>query len=588
MEDEDWTTQEVGNWVSRGLLTREHVMSRLDHRIKASSAIDPDQEPTIEALLLPAPTGASSGEGQILTKQAFISLLQAKASFPKGPAGTEAGRIIYESIFYLSSLPYPLSSPEPSSQPGSLSLAQLNRALVWVLPNRAKYIIEESNFSRIRTRWDRLRLLFQSLATGTVPHSAQAAVRDHARLLTARHAFDVSWDGFLDICAVNHDDDGDEIYHDLLDVLYSTQEERPSWSTLVRRDAFRDIAKKIKTEEKLPELCTLAIPVQRFKNLVKVLLMLHITPTNTSVDGNTDLSQYDDAADSICAAFAQDRDIGITDLITWPSFANAIEIAAPHIVEPLYRLLTVTFMNKPAPPDILEPPNPPRNLPEDAILTLPRVSQLVSFLAETMEAGYLRRTNRYASSNFPTPAALVEAMISVPEEAIVLFSGRVTTATGVAAEQGRLCVFGLYSPVPRKDGSRIQAPSEIKPNDAGQRQCQLFQLAPVQDVFRGVAGKPGWSVVTDAQGGENLVFGDAGPIDGTEQQRKGGVALVLRDGLQRGKIQQWGGVVDLRSDDGEGDDGKKNGIVYEANPSRGDWVVEFVVEEIEIWSEDPV
>ncbi|KAI0888798.1 uncharacterized protein GGS22DRAFT_152369 [Annulohypoxylon maeteangense] len=582
MEDEDWTIKEINDWVARGMLTRAHVLSRVDHGIRNSYASHPEEEPVIEATFSSASISTSSGEDQVLTEPAFISLLQAKASLPQGPEGVEAGRIIYESVVYLSSLPYPPSHPQPSFQTVALSLAQLSRALVWALPNRAKYIIEESDLSRMRTRWDRLRLLFQSLATGSVPLTAQDRVRAHARLLTARHSFDVSWDGWLDSCAVNHDDDGDEIYHDLLDVLYSTQEERPRWSALVPRDAFRNIAKQIKADEKLPELCTLAIPLQRFKDLVKVLLVLQIDLKNLGIDKNADLSQYDDAVNAICTAFAQDRDTETSDLITWPSFAHAIGTIAPHIVEPLYRLLTLTFMNKES---LIQPPDPPRILPNDAILTLPRTSQLISFLAGSMDAGFLRRTNRFVSPNFPAPAAVVQAMISVPEEAIVLFSGRVIASTDVTAEQGGPCVFGLFSPIPRNDGSQIRAASEVSPDNPGQRQCELFQLAPVQDVFCGVVGESGWGVVVDAEEGENLVFGDVGVVDGVDG-RKGSVTLVLRDGLRRGKIQQWGGNVDGKPDRDE-DGEEKEGVVYEANPNRGDWEVEFIVEEIEVWSEDP-
>ncbi|KAI1089573.1 hypothetical protein F5B19DRAFT_504532 [Rostrohypoxylon terebratum] len=583
MEDEDRTTNPVADWFARGMLTKEHVLSHINHAIEINNAIDPDEGTTIEATFSSASSSGPSGEGHALTETAFISLLQTKGTLPRGLGATEAGRVIYESIVYLSALPYIPHGPQPS---GTLSLAQLNRALVWMLPDRTKRIIEESNLSRIRTRWDRLRLLFQSLAIGTVPLAAQDRVRDRARSLAARHAFDVSWDGYLDICVANHDDDGDEIYHDLLDVLYSTQEERPKWITPVARDAFRDIAKKIRAEEQLPELCTLAIPVQRFKDLVKVLLVLHMEIENTNDNENVDLSQYNDAADSLCAAFAQDRDIGTTDLITWPSFAQALETVAPYIVEPLYRLLTVTFMDEEAPLNISGPSDPPRNLPRDAILTLPRVSQLISFLDGNIETGYLRRTDRYVSPNFPTPAGLVRAMESVPEpeEAIVLFSGRVTAATGVAGKQEKPCVFGLFSPVPKKDGRCIQDPSETQPGNPRLRPCQLFQLSPVQDVFRGVAGEPGWGVVADAEGGEGVVFGGVSAI-GSAGGRKGGVSLVLRDGLRRGRIQQWEGAVNAKLSGGV--DGKKNkGMSYQANPSRGDWTLEFVVDEIEIWTED--
>ncbi|KAI0899568.1 hypothetical protein F4806DRAFT_257750 [Annulohypoxylon nitens] len=587
MEDEDRTIKLVADWVARGMMTKEHVLSRLDHAIKINSAIEPEERSIIESTFSSASSSRPSGEGQVLTELAFISLLQTKGTLPRGLGDTETGRIIYESITYLSALPYVPHGPQRSSQTGALSLAQLNRALVWLLPDRAKHIIEESNFSRIRTRWDRLRLLFQSLATGTVPPAAQDRVRDRARLLAARHAFDVSWDGYLDICAVNHDDDGDEIYHDLLDVLYSTQEERPKWTTPVLRDAFRDIAKKFRTEEQIPELCTLAIPVQRFKDLVKVLLVLHVERENTDGNEEVDLSQYNDAADSLCAAFAQDSDMGTTDLITWPSFAQALETVAPYIVEPLYRLLTITFMDKDAPLNVSGPSDPPRNLPPDTILTLPRASQLISFLDGNVETGYLRRADRYVFPSFPPPTAFIRALEGVPEpeEAIVLFSGRIIGAAGVAGEQEKPCVFGLFSPTPKKDGSCIQDPSETQPDNPSLRPCQIFQLSPVQDVFRGVVGEPGWSIAMDAEGGESVVFGGASAV-GSAEDRKGGVSLVLRDGLRRGRIQQYGGAVEAKFDEDE--DGKKSkGISYQANPGRGDWALEFIMEEIEIWTEDP-
>ncbi|KAI1097403.1 hypothetical protein F4804DRAFT_327737 [Jackrogersella minutella] len=586
MGDENWTTKKINDWVAQGTLTRECILSRLDDRIWDSYAIPPEEKPILEAAFASACTRAPSGDGQVLTESAFISLLQRKAALPRCPEGVEAGRVIYASVAYLSTLPFPRHAPQPSCQLHGLSLAQLTRGLVWALPDRTKYIIEEGEMSRMRTRFDHQRLLFQSLATTTVPLVAQGEIQDRARLLARRHAFDVP-EECRDMCVVNHDKDGDEIYHDLLDVLYSTQEVQHPGLSPVRRDAFRKVAKQIEVEEGIPKLHTLATPVQRLYDLVKVLLALQVDPEATSTDIGG-LLHFNDAAQSICAAFTQiqdqtqDTSRNVEEgRITWPSFSHALSDAAPHLFDPLYRLLTLAFLDKSSPIDILDAPEPPHNIPIGAILTLPRVSQLVSFLAETIYAGNLQRMTSCHSPSFPTLTAFVQAIQNVPDEAIVLISGRSTITTPTSAsptKQGELCIFGLFSPAPKKDGVQIQAPAEVDPVNVGQQQCALFQLAPVQDVFRGVAGKAGWDVVADVEGGESVTFGGS---DSIENQR-GGVVLVLHDGLRRARIRHWG--IDINSVEGR-DDSKGKGVVYEASSTRGDWELEFIVEDIEIWSE---
>ncbi|KAI1142017.1 hypothetical protein F5Y05DRAFT_212440 [Hypoxylon sp. FL0543] len=567
MGDEDWTQDKINAWLAQGALTPEHILSRLDKSIEGSYALEEDEKQYLHSVFASASTPASSGIGQVLTESAFISLLQAKAALPRCSAGVEAGRTVYETLGYLSMLPFPRGNSQSQSRPDGLSLAQIKRALVWALPDRWRHIIEQGNLSRMRTEHDRQRLLFQSLATSTTPSSVQDEARTRARSIARRHAFDVP-EMFSDFSVVNNDEDGDEIYHDLLDVLYSTQEVKHISLSPVPRNSFRSVAKQIKAHEQIPELHTLAIPAQRFENLAKVLLALQTEALKE--EAIVQLSQFDDAARAVCAAFTQED-----GFITWPSFSHALENSAPHLLDPLYRLLSLALLGKDSPFDVLEAPEAPSNVPEGSILTLPRASQLVSILAETFDAGSLQRTAHYATPHFPTPSTFTQAIQNVPDEAIVLFSGRAISAT--STQDGELCIFGLFSPAPKKDGDHIQATTEIDPDNAGQQSCALFQLDPVQDVFRGVIGAAGWNLVADTEGRESVVFGLSGDL-------KGGVVLALRDGLRRAEIRHMGKGVDEDSEVGKDGDGAE-GVAYKANPRRGDWALEFGVEAIEIWSE---
>ncbi|KAI0128148.1 hypothetical protein F4776DRAFT_629392 [Hypoxylon sp. NC0597] len=569
MGNEDWAQDKINAWLAQGDLAPEHVILRLDKNVEGSYAIQQDEREPLQAAFASASTPAPSGNDRVLTESSFVSLLHAKAALPRCPDGVAAGRIIYETLGYLSTLPFPRRNSQSQSQGDGLSLAQIKRALAWALPDRWRHIVEQGNFSRIRTGHDRQRLLFQSLATGTAPSSTQDEIRTRARSLARRHAFDVP-EMFSDFSVVNNDEDGDEIYHDLLDILYSTQEVKDISLSPVHRDAFRNIAKQIKGEEQIPELHTLAIPAQRFKDLVKVLLALQTEPIN---EGDiVKPSEFEDAAQAVCAAFT--REDGV---ITWPSFSHALENSAPHLLDPLYRLLSLALLGKGSPIEVLDAPEAPSEVPEGSILTLPRASQIVSIFAETFDAGALQRIAHYTSPRLTAPSTFIQAIQNVPDEAIVLFSGRTTAEA--SARKGELCIFGLFSPAPKKDGSRIQSTTEIDPDNAGQQSCALFQLAPVQDVFRGVVGAAGWSLVTDAEGRESVVFGQTGAAESPEEQ-KGGMTLTLRDGLQRAEIRHWGKGVDEDTNES-----RAEGIVYKANSRRGDWALEFAVENIEIWSE---
>ncbi|KAI1085090.1 hypothetical protein F5B20DRAFT_130270 [Whalleya microplaca] len=529
-----WDTEKINKWVAQGKLTREYITQRMDRMIRDGYALYESEEAVIMGIFEHACTHEGDST-TILTESGFISLLQSKAALPSTPEGIHGGKIIYSSIAYLSTIPFPKHPDARTSQLEGLSYNQLARGLIWASPGRYSYIIEEGNRSRQRTNADHRRLIFQSLASTT---HAKPYHPEQARQMALKNAFDVDDPDFYhEFCSSNHDDDGDEIYHDLLDVLYSMQPVIDPRYATVHRDAFRATAKLLMEQNKVTSLHSLAIPTEDFIALARVLLALQFEPTDVKID----LSQYTTAAQTVCAAFCQDSN---AEVISWPTFNHAFRDIMPYLFETFYRLLSCTFMDKSSIFDVFDATPPPTT--SGNILTTPRQSQLVTFLAGSVYFGDLYCCYQYAGQNRPSIAAIINVLETVPDEAIMVISG--------TTKAGEYCIFGIFSPEPKADGPSIQ--TNVLPGIAKRERCSLFQLAPMQDTFRGVVGKPGWIVNSNA-----VSFG-----------QDGGVEMIIKDGL----------LAEIRHEVVNVDEGRG---AYEANVWRGNWTVEFEVAELEIWSE---
>ncbi|KAF2967534.1 hypothetical protein GQX73_g6027 [Xylaria multiplex] len=530
MED-DWANEKIDAWVKQGALTKEGIVARLNARINSSYAIHDEEKLVLDGIFgsLGTHNNRSSSDASLLTESTFISLLQSKAKLPSSAEGSLAGKIIYHSIASLSTLPF-LSKNEsnpfgiiPYSSQG-LSRDEIVRGLVWALPDRAKSFIEEGPDACFRTGTDHHRLIFQSLAT---------PIRKHPQ-----NDFELAHSSKLD-------SDEDDIYHDLLDVLYSTQEITHPGHSPVHRDTFRPIAKRIGAENDIASLHELAIPIDRFEILAKLLLAMQFEPP-------ADLSGFSNAARALGACFSQDQGGSGVSMITWPMFERGLRNDAPYLFAPFYRLLSTTFLGKSSTIDVLDASEVPPSLERGAvILTRPLQSQLSTFLAASVYFGWFYRTHHFTITDVdaPTPAALISAIQAAPDEAVLVISGTL--------ESGEPCTFGLFTPQPRSDATSIQ--TEVNPHNAGQERCGLFQLEPTHGVFKGVVGRPGWSIADD---GGSVTFG-----------RGGGMVLALGDGLRQAVV---------RHQTGEEED---DTVSYAASTWRGDWLIEFDVTSIEIWSE---
>ncbi|KAH8900383.1 hypothetical protein GQ53DRAFT_790151 [Thozetella sp. PMI_491] len=515
--DETWPNNVITDLLTQGQLTKESILERLDQAIEGSYAIREWEIQVIKRVF----QSVCNQHGR-MTEPVFLSLLQTKAALPSSPEGIEAGKIIFTT---------------PSGIDG-LSLTQFTRSLVWLLPGRHASIIEEGSDSRMRTKADHRRLIFQSLASSTYhkPYN-----RESARQLALHNAFEVNKEEDREFCSLNHDEDGDEIYHDLLDVLYSTQDMNHPGISKVPRDAFRTIGKRLATENRFSTLYALGIPTERLVALVRALLAFQLSPGGTVVD----LSQYDAAARSVCTAFCEPEEVTV---VTWPMFDRAFKSVAPYLFDPLYRMVSLAFLQETTTFDVLDISDLPNAL--GSVLTLPRLSQLSTVYAGSAYFGWLRCFQHYEGSHRPSADAFLDAIEKVPGESIVVISG--TTAAG------KTCTFGLFSPKPELDGSNIQ--TNIIQDCSGLERCSIFQLEPAQDIFRGTVGKPGWTV-----------------DNGTARFGQGsGVIMLLRPGLQIAEISHQLAGVDSEI------------IVYEPNQSRGNWKEVLEISGIEIWSESEV
>ncbi|KAK4143505.1 uncharacterized protein C8A04DRAFT_12340 [Dichotomopilus funicola] len=595
---EEWCLRRIDQWLSRGLLKKEAVMERLDKAIQDSYAISEEDEATLNSVFRSVCT-----DEETLTEPLFLSLLQTKSALPRSLDGTAAGKRVYAALVYLSKLPFvpPTNAAHPDTT--GLTLAQLKRALVWIFPDRDSSFIEEGSNSRMRTRADHRRRIFQSLASTMVADNVHTRIYDsqRARNLALRNAFEVEYEEHHEFCRPNHDDDGDEIYHDLIDLLCATQEVKHPGLATVPRDGFRSVGKAITAEHSLPRLYSLAFPAKEFVPLVKVLLALQFVPSAGGLDPSIDdPTGFKTAADALVAAF-QEQDI------TYPAFDHALKHIAPFLLGPLYEILSVSFFNHSypcliagaldLPPHLLKPPrntmapinpinetNPSReeSASPDPFLKTPHLAQLVARFAENIDTGSLARVWAYdpcdhnhdhTQNGAPHDAPdvtitsiFLDALESAPDEAMVVIGGtRRERRQGEGNSEG-IFGFGLFSSRPEDDGESIQ-PGESSRNSSN-KQCALFQVTPVQDVFRGVVGRRGWARM---ESGDGVVFGG-----------ETGVVFRLRDELARFEVRhrqlQEGGGHD-------GINGHGEGCSFVPNPLRGNWRADFDVEMIEIWSE---
>jgi hypothetical protein len=540
---------QVHAWTAVGAMTPEAIFARLDQSITNSYGFSGEEIAALQQNF----ESVCDHEGRV-SEPAFTTFVLSKTSL--SPALTKAVHILFDSLCYLSKVPLQSNSPPPTH----LTLEGLTRALVWILPSRSGSVITSTSGYRIRTPADHRRLIFESLATsrdgGNIPFDSKSA-----QALAARNAFtfEPSYESLINDAGINFDEDGDEMYHDVVDVLASTQPHVSPHLAEVSRDAFRLPATGL--HQGAPSLHQLSIPRLRLEAFMSLMLATHFDADALDVD-----EDVKSAAQCMAARFCQAdsarshammQSVGcpmhLIEGTTWPMFDFAVaqllvcvvNTSQPHVFDSLYHLLGSILFDQACPQDA-----PTSFLPiskKGALLTLPLMAQLDSTaLFQSICFGDIRRFQCYSSVTRPTTAELVKAINSIPECALLVISGRTNA--------GETCMFCVFIARPLVDGPCIQ--------DGGtgfKDTAMLFQLSPIHDVFRGKLGARAWTA-TD----EGIVFGNEGH----------GAALIIDNPLTHVRFTHT--PTELIED-----------AIYLPTEGRGEFETQFTIDKVELWGEDP-
>lgn len=310
--------RKINALIEQGLLTPNAVLNTLSDRIKRFGTLNQaDEQPRLQKTYDSLSTEENGTK--IIGESTFLSFLQSSGFLP--PTMTHAGVLIHRSILYLSQAPFYHLNPKP------LPFDGLMRVIVWMDFERSQNVYDESADTRSRTPADSRRLLFQSFATAhdgnTLPFNAE-----DARKKAQRRAFE--FPGMIneaqrqEFAKTNLDEDGDEMFHDVLDALFVAQ---PTliWMGPIPRNAFWPLAKELHGGESLYHL---SIPQEGFRTVVKLLVLAYFGPPTIPIE---QLSDLDHVVSCLVRAFIQIPDVGIT----WDMFDQAVSKATvfifPHL-----------------------------------------------------------------------------------------------------------------------------------------------------------------------------------------------------------------------------------------------------------------
>jgi hypothetical protein len=303
MSNDPWVVDRLNRWISEGLMTRELVFERLTKILCYSIKTRTELESSFRSLSVTDETGTER-----VTETAFTSFLTKAEAIPQSMPGI--GPILYHILHYLSG--YPLHHyPSPA-----LSLDGWLRAFGWLIPWRDGIWYEQGPGAHWRTPADARRAIFQSIATAREGEKLPYDPEEWSRQARKRaFEFPESDSQYRESANPNCDEDGDEMYHDVLDVVFTAQVEVPVWIAGIPRDVFRGLAKRFHGHDL--KLHHLTVPLDTMRMVVKYLLIQQIgAGLTTKLICARDL---DHVTDCLSRAFVQNSQVGAN----WPMFDEA-------------------------------------------------------------------------------------------------------------------------------------------------------------------------------------------------------------------------------------------------------------------------
>ncbi|MCJ1382881.1 hypothetical protein MMC17_005994 [Xylographa soralifera] len=518
--------QKIVSWEKEGLMTPEQIIQRLDREIEQYGF---HEKLAIIQKNFDSVCIETKGVKH-LDEAGFVKFLA--RAFPSSfDPFVKTGPILYTSAVYLARFPF------MTGEPSLLTFKAFVRALTMMLPDRAacwggghsSYGADgEHLISRERNAIDQTRLLFQSLAD---KYEDSGPNCEEVLEFTEKPNQPITT---IDFQAPNSDQDGDEMYHDVLDVLAVTQPGNREYEISCPRDNLRSLATKLWQID--VRLSHYRISRTKFATLVKLLLSMHSSDAGQLGAAYSDKAHEPDAVtENVVNAFSGEGD----ETIAWPVFYNRIIATTPLLLTPLKGLMNL-FLETSEPPDFM--PGEPA-LPQDAkILSLPILIQLNLVLASTISLDGLKLLYHCKLADASDPegfTTLVDVLQSYREPCFLIIRGQ--------SDTDDLVTYGAFLPVPGQQPSD----SYFRPYLVG---SFLFQLSPRHDVFSASTGEPSWT-----SSNREIWFGD----------QNAGVAFGLTDGLRQGIM--------MHKLTGDGP--------YKGNLSRGEWQTKVRISELEVWME---
>ncbi|KAF3034670.1 hypothetical protein E8E12_003228 [Didymella heteroderae] len=322
---------QVGAWSAVGVMLPEAVFARLKESVAGS--------------LDKAETAALSRNfrvicdvhGRISEPQFTISMLSKSGT---SPGLTEAVHILFSSLCYLSQVLLQTISPPPTF----LTLDGLKRALMCILTRKEQSVSIADVNERVRSPADHLRLIFQSMANTHEKVEVPMALRAEQSLTV----FNTTTVPTEQICTFrdhgqHFDGDGDEMFHDVLDVLWSTVPHIPVGHAEPIRDAFRPLAKEL--HEKTPSLYGLAVPAPHLRSVLSLLVATSFDEAPLETDQDLELVTQCIAASflQVSKQYHSQKSMIPDGDTTWPMFHFAITKLLPTILDSLSRLMSKVF-----------------------------------------------------------------------------------------------------------------------------------------------------------------------------------------------------------------------------------------------------
>jgi hypothetical protein len=285
---------QIHAWTAVGAMTPEAILARIDQNIIDKRTFRPSELAALRRNF----QAVCDPKGQI-SKAEFTNFVLSKSSLPA--ALTDAVHVLFESLCYLSRTPLQSTPSSPLPPTTHLTLEGLTRALMWLLPSRVPSVITETRSGRMRSPADHRRLMFQSLATSRVAHAPEGTRSVASRREPRNQGAETNGDGHRD-----------EMYHDILDTLASTQPYTPPAFAPPSRDTFHALATKLH-EGAAPSLSSLAISKDRLTSFLSLLLANNFA--ERLLDVSPDLEAV---AHAMAASFCDGRQDG--QIVTWEMF----------------------------------------------------------------------------------------------------------------------------------------------------------------------------------------------------------------------------------------------------------------------------